>query len=244
MDNKIRINKYLSSCGLGSRRKVEELIENKKIMVNGQIIHNLALTVDPEKDIVKYKNQELKLIEKFYYLILNKPKGYLTSVSDDHNRPIVMDLIPEKYKRAMINPVGRLDKDSEGLLLFTNDGDAAYKLTHPKFKIKKEYIVELDKPLLNEDKIKIEKGVFLYGEKTRPAKIESQLNNKVIKISITEGKKRHIRLTFHKFSYKVKKLKRIAFGPIKLGHLFSGSHRLLRKDEIRKLQQTLKSEII
>jgi pseudouridine synthase len=240
MSKKIRINKYLTLCGLGSRRKVEEYVLNKKIKVNRVIINSLSFIVDVDNDKVEFKNSVLNLIDKKYFLILNKPKGYITSVNDELGRPTVMDLIPDRFKRAMVTPVGRLDMDSEGLLLFTNDGDMAYKLIHPKFGIKKEYIVELNNSLKEEDKVKIEKGVFLYGERTNPAQLEYlEKSKKIIKIILSEGRKRHIRLTFNLFSYKVKKLKRIAFGPIKLRNLYSGSYRLLRDDEVKKLHKTV-----
>ncbi|MBN2401561.1 MAG: rRNA pseudouridine synthase [Spirochaetes bacterium] len=240
MSKKIRINKYLTLCGLGSRRKVEEYIRNNKIKVNGELIKSLSYIVDADNDKLEFNNKTLSCIEKKYFIILNKPKGYITSLKDEHERPTVMDLIPDRFKKAMINPVGRLDKDSEGLLLFTNDGETAYRLTHPKFKIKKEYIVELNDPLKEEDKIKIEKGVFIYGERTNPAMLACiDSSKKIIKMTISEGKKRHIRLTFDIFSYKVKKLKRVAFGPIRLKNLYSGSYRLLREDEIKKLRRAV-----
>lgn len=240
MSKKIRINKYLTLCGLGSRRKVEEYIRNNKIKVNGELIKSLSYIVDADNDKLEFNNKTLSCIEKKYFIILNKPKGYITSQKDEHERPTVMDLIPDRFKKAMINPVGRLDKDSEGLLLFTNDGETAYRLTHPKFKIKKEYIVELNDPLKEEDKIKIEKGVFIYGERTNPARLDCMdSSKKIIKMTISEGKKRHIRLTFDIFSYKVKKLKRVAFGPIRLKNLYSGSYRLLREDEIKKLRRAV-----
>jgi 23S rRNA pseudouridine2605 synthase len=240
MKKKIRINKYLTLCGLGSRRKVEEYVLNNKIKINGKPINSLSFIVNADIDKVEFNNALLNLIDKKYFLILNKPKGYVTSLKDEHERPTVMDLIPDRFKKAMVSPVGRLDMESEGLLLFTNDGDIAYKLTHPKFGIKKEYIVELNNPLKEEDKVKIEKGVYLYGERTNPAELENMDNSKkIIKMIISEGRKRHIRLTFNMFSYKVKKLKRIAFGPIKLRNLYSGSYRLLREDEIKKLHMAV-----
>jgi 23S rRNA pseudouridine2605 synthase len=236
MNNNIRINKYLSLCGLGARRKVEEYILNGEIKINGKIIKLLSVTVDPDKDTVEYNNSIIKVQNKKYFIIINKPKGYVTTVKDEQGRPTVMELIPERFRAAMVSPVGRLDMNSEGLLLLTNEGDIAYKLAHPKFGIKKEYLVEIDKQLLDADRIKIEKGIFLYGEMTRPAKIEI-LNKErnFIKMTISEGKKRHIRMSFDKFSYKVRKLKRISFGPIKLGNLYTGSYRQLKKDEIKKL---------
>ncbi len=242
MNNKLRINKYLSLCGLGARRKVEEYILNRKIKINGKVVESLSDTVDPDRDIVELNNRVLNLINKKYFIILNKPKGYVTSINDEQGRLTVMDLIPEKYKNAAVSPVGRLDMNSEGLLLLTNTGEIAYKLTHPKFGIQKEYIVEIDKPLKDADRLKMEKGIYLYGEKTKPAKIEIlDKAKKIVKMSISEGKKRHIRLTFDRFSYKVKRLKRISFGPLKLDKLISGSYRLLRKDEIKKLYQAVGS---
>jgi 23S rRNA pseudouridine2605 synthase len=241
MSNKVRINKYLTLCGLGSRRKVEEYVLDRKIKINGKPVDSLSCVVDVDNDKVEFNNSVLNIINKKYFLMLNKPRGYITSVSDEQGRPTVMDLIPERFKKAMVSPVGRLDMDSEGLLLFTNDGDAAYRLTHPKYGIKKEYIVELNIPLKEEDRIKMEKGVFLYGEKTNPAVVENTGNTKkTVKMTISEGRKRHIRMTFEMFSYKVKKLKRIAFGPIRLRNLDAGSYRLLKEDEIKKLRIAVK----
>lgn len=238
MSNKIRINKYLSSCGLGSRRKVEEFILDSKIKINGKTVHSLSELVDTDNDIVEYNNRIISAISAKYYLILNKPKGYITTVNDERGRPTVMDLIPGEFKNVKVNPVGRLDMDSEGLLLLTNDGDAAYKLTHPRFQITKEYIVELDVPLKQEDRIKIEKGIILYGMKTNPAKIVIlDRKKKTVKITLTEGKKRHIRITFSKLSYKVRSLKRISYGPIRLANLKAGSCRKLNKIEIEKLKE-------
>ncbi len=159
-------------------------------------------------------------------------------MDDEKGRPTVMDLVPERYKNASVFPVGRLDKDTEGLLLITNDGDFAYYLTHPKFGAAKEYLIELDNPLDEKHKIKIEKGIFLEGKKTNPAKIEfySKYRN-FLKMIISEGKKRQIRLTFKKFSYSVKKLKRISFGPLKLGRLESGSYRILKRNELKILNK-------
>jgi 23S rRNA pseudouridine2605 synthase len=238
MKDRIRINKYLSLCGLGSRRKAEEHIRSGKIRLNGKTVESLSLTIDPDNDIIEFNNRIIYSTDERYFIILNKPEGFITSVKDELGRPTVMDILPERYKRAGINPVGRLDKDSEGLLLLTNDGRVSYRLTHPKFRIKKEYIVELDRPLAPEDKLKIEKGVFLYGERTNPSEIiPMDTERKKLKTILTEGKKRHIRLTFGHFSYKVKSLRRISFGPIRLGRLKPGSFRLLNKHEIEMLEK-------
>ena len=238
-----RINKYLSLCGLGSRRKVEELILGGKILINEKKTTDLSTKIDTKTDVVKYNNKVLNPINKYTYLILNKPVGYVTSMDDEKNRPIVMDLIPEKYRKEGIFPVGRLDKDSEGLLLLTNDGDLANKLNRPEYKIPKEYILELDKPLETKEKKIIEKGLFIHQLmlKTRPAKVEV-LNdtNHLVKVTLKEGKKRQLRFTFQNMGFKVKKLIRISYGPLNLTGLNKGSHRTLKGKEISYLKSLVK----
>ena len=237
----MRINKYLSGCGLGSRRKVEELILDGRVRVNGKVIGDLSCTVDPDNDIVECNRSRI-VLKRYYYLILNKPRGYITSMKDEHGRAIVMDLIHEKYITAGVVPVGRLDKDSEGLLLLTNDGDTAYKLTHPRFDIEKQYVVIIDEPLDDKARRSIVKGVYLYGEKTKPAELYP-LDREGLqwRMHIREGKKRHIRMTFQKFGFKVKRLKRVTFGPISLAGLNSGEFRLLKESEIKTLKKSVQN---
>jgi 23S rRNA pseudouridine2605 synthase len=233
-----RLNKFLALSGLGSRRKVEKLITDGKIRVNGVIIKNLATSVDPDKDIVTIGGKNINAAEKFQYIVLNKPKGYITTLSDDRGRKIVMDLLPEKYIRIGVFPIGRLDKDTEGLLIFTNDGALAERLNRPAYKVTKVYIAELDKELAEKDRLQIEKGIFIHQTKTktRPATVErSETNGKTVKIEIHEGKKRQIRYTFLNAGYKVIKLKRIAYGPIKITGLNRGSVRPLKSSEISAL---------
>jgi pseudouridine synthase len=233
-----RLNKFLALSGLGSRRKVEKLITDGKIKINGIIIKNLATSIDPENDKVTIDGKNINAAEKFQYIILNKPMGYITTLSDDRGRKIVMDLIPEKYKRIGVFPVGRLDKDTEGLLLFTNDGALGEKLNRPLYNVTKIYIAELDRELAEKDRLHIEKGIFIFQTKTktRPAIVErSAANGKTVKIEIHEGKKRQIRYTFLNAGYKVIKLKRIAYGPIKITGLNRGSVRPLKSSEISEL---------
>lgn len=233
-----RLNKFLALSGLGSRRKVEKLITDGKIRINGIIIKNLATMVDTEKDKVTIDGKTISAAEKFQYIILNKPKGYITTLSDDRGRRTVMDLIPEKYKRIGVFPVGRLDKDTEGLLLFTNDGALGERLNRPAFHVTKIYIAELDRELAEKDRLQIEKGIFIHQTKTKtqPSKVErSETNGKTVKIEIHEGKKRQIRYTFLNAGYKVIKLKRIAYGPIKITGLNRGSVRPLRSSETSEL---------
>ena len=154
----IRLNKFLARCGLGSRRKVESLITGGRIAINGRRVIDLVTTVRPE-DRVTIDGKPIARNTHDYYLILNKPRGYLTTVSDEKNRPTVMGLLPERFQRFGVYPVGRLDKDTEGLLLLTNDGDLAYRLTKPRFNIAKTYLVEIDRFLEEDDMKKIRSGV-------------------------------------------------------------------------------------
>jgi 23S rRNA pseudouridine2605 synthase len=233
-----RLNKFLALSGLGSRRKVEQLITDGRIRVNGTIIKNLATSIDTDTDKVTIDGKIINAAEKYQYIILNKPVGYITTLSDDRGRKTVMDLIPEKYKRIGVFPVGRLDKDTEGLLLFTNDGALGERLNRPAYHVTKVYIAELDKELTDKDKMQIEKGIYIHQTKTktRPAKVERfAANGKSVKIEIHEGKKRQIRYTFLNAGYKVVKLKRIAYGPISLSGLNRGTVRPLRKSEVSAL---------
>ncbi len=239
---KVRLNKYLNLCGLGSRRKVEELITGGRITVNNRQVTDMATSIDTETDIVKLDNSIIKTHNKVIYLMLNKPKGYITTMKDEKGRPIVINLIPEKYIKAGVVPVGRLDKDTEGLLLLTNDGDLSYKLTRPDFRVNKEYIVELDKPLEEKDKKRIEKGFFLHQikVKTRPAIITiSDKTGRFVKIIISEGKKRQIRYTFKNLGYKVIKLRRTGYGPLTLSRLNRGDFRELRTSELKLLLKSI-----
>jgi pseudouridine synthase len=176
-------------------------------------------------------------VQNFHYLILNKPKGFITSTNDERNRPTVFDLIPQRFKELGIFPVGRLDKDTEGLLIFTNDGDLAYRLTHPRFKIPKIYEVILDKPLRDDHKHTIEHGIELYGSITLPASIKP-LNDEwtAVAITITEGKKRQVRLMFTMVGYEIVSLTRIQYGPIALGNLQKGKYRILTRQEVEQLK--------
>ncbi len=237
---KVRLNKYLASCGLGSRRKVEEYILSGKIKINNKTSKKLALFIDPEIDLVEYNNKRIKPAVNFHYIILNKPKGYITTLSDELGRPTVMDLIPEKFRKEGIFPVGRLDMDTEGLLLLTNDGTLANRLSHPRYSIDKKYLVEINRPLEEGDLKKITKGIFLpqIGSRTGKAGIEI-INDPGTKILITlrEGKKRQIRYTFIKLGYKIKYLKRIGYASLSVRGIKRGSFRLLKENEIKILKK-------
>ena len=233
----MRINKYLASAGLGSRRKCEEFVLQKRVKVNGKVIDNLAFDI-AENDKVMIDDKLVSVPRSFTYLMMHKPKGYLTTVSDDRERKTVMELLPEEFKHLM--PVGRLDYNSEGLLLFTNDGEMAQKLMRPKNEIVKTYLVKVEGEVSSFDVSEIEKGVTLIdGTKFKKCKVnikEIKERKTKLEIQITEGKNREIRKIFDKFGYNVIFLKRILIGEIKLGGLTRGTCRLLRPAEIRYLK--------
>ena len=200
----MRLQKFLSHAGVSSRRAAEELIKQGKIKVNGQIITQLGTEIDEYKDRVDYNNKFIKLPEKFIYLALNKPVGYICSQNNEQGKTI-FDLIKSKER---LFSVGRLDKDSSGLLLLTNDGEFANEMTHPRYEKEKEYFVVLDRNLTPQDKERIERGIMIDGKKLQPCKIDLGKNNSY-KIIIKEGINRQIRRMLGRFGYDVKKLKRI-----------------------------------
>lgn len=234
----MRLNKFLASAGLGARRKVEELITSGKVEVNDVKIENLATEIDPQKDFVKV-NGKIVSIEKKTYIIFNKPKGILTAVSDDRGRKTVRDLINVDER---IFPVGRLDKNSRGLLILTNDGDLAAKLLHPRFKIPKVYEVRANSTLGEKELAEFRQGIEIEGKKTAPAKIKELsikvgAKQRVYEVVLKEGRKRQIRKMFEALGHKVTDLKRVQFGPIKLTQLKEGQWRKLTKQELISLRK-------
>lgn len=233
----MRINKYLSSAGLASRRKCEEFVMQGRVKVNGEVVSNLAFDVS-ETDKVFVDGERLVLPNKYTYLMMHKPKGFLTTLSDDRERKTVMDLLPKEFK--MLKPIGRLDYNSEGLLLFTNDGDVAQNVMRPAKEVVKTYSVKVEGEVASGDVVEMEKGVeTINGEKFRPCKIkvlEIKDRKTKLEVQITEGKNREIRKIFDKFGYNVIFLKRVAIGTIKLGGLTRGTCRLLKPSEIEYLK--------
>lgn len=233
-NNQVRLQKYIAMNSNYSRRKAEELILLGKISVNGKIIEEMGTRVDPDKDSVEIEGKPIQKNEEKIYLMLNKPAGFVTTRADLNAKKTVMELI--KYKN--VYPVGRLDKDTEGLLLFTNDGDFAYKLTHPKFEHEKEYIVYLKKPFSPANKQLLENGIMIDFKKTAPCKIYNiQTNKNLISLSIVihEGRKRQIRRMFEKIGNPLVFLKRVRVGKIMLGDLPQGEVRFLTADEIKSV---------
>ena len=234
-----RLNKYLALCGLGSRRKVEELIAAGRITVNGAVTARMGTVVGPG-DRVACDGKTVGLREERLYLMMNKPRGYITTTSDEKDRLTVMDLVPEKYRRAGVYPVGRLDRDTEGLLLLTNDGDLAYRLTTPRFHVTKEYRVELDRPLEEDDRNRISRGIYIHqlDLKTRPSRVEcTDETRRHVRMAIAEGKNRQIRYTFTNCGYAVKKLERVGYGGLSLKRLRRGTLRVLTAAEVGDLKK-------
>jgi pseudouridine synthase len=233
----MRLQVFLSRSGVCSRRKALELIKEGYVSVNGKVIVEPSFSVEPEKDRVLFRGKRLRL-KKNVYILLNKPKGVTSTCKDKYAECTVIDLLPHSLRH--LYPVGRLDKDSEGLLLLTNDGELAYRLTHPKFNINKRYTVEIKGSLRIEDKNKLEKGIILEGKKTSLCQIRiiQKLSNKTrLEVTLHEGRKRQIKKMFSLLGYKVIRLKREGEGPIELGALRKGKWRFLKDREIQNLYQ-------
>ncbi len=234
----VRLQKYIADCGIASRRKAEELIEQGKIQVNGEIIRTLGTKVHPGKDEVRYKGKVLIPQEKKVYLMLHKPEEYVTTVKDQFNRPTVLDLLQEIQER--IFPIGRLDYHTSGLLLLTNDGQLANKIMHPRYKIFKTYIATI-KGIPDAGKIeKLRKGIPIEDYITAPASVrllKKQKNQSVLEIQIREGKNRQVRKMCEGIGHPVIHLKRIRIGKISLGDLKKGEYRHLSQEELEYLKK-------
>jgi len=230
---KIRLNKFLSECGISSRRKSEEYIKMGRVSVNGNIITDFSFYVDPANDIVYLDGEKLRPEKKVYFL-LNKPRGFITTTSDEKNRKKVTDLIKTKYK---IFPVGRLDYNTTGVLILTNDGNFSNFLTHPSKKIPRVYHATLDKPLSKEDADKLLKGIYLDGRKSKfeEIKIINYKNKRTMKVTTIEGRNHFVKRMFGQLGYFVKSLERVSFGIFNVEKLPYGSYREITINEIEKV---------
>ncbi len=232
-----RLQKYMAHAGVASRRKSEEIIKQGKVKVNGKIVTEMGVKINPEIDLVEVDG-ELIYKEKKIYLILNKPEGYVTTVFDPRGRKTVMDLLPALKER--VYPTGRLDYDSCGLLLMTNNGELTYKLTHPSFEIDKTYLVKIEGNAVKNELLKLEEGIELEDGMTAPAFIENvkyKSGYTTFRITLHEGRNREIRRMCKKIGYNVIKLMRISFANLKLGNLREGEFRYLSSEEKKGLEK-------
>lgn len=231
-----RLQKYMAECGVASRRKCEEIIISGKVKVNNKTVTELGYKVDSEKDVICVDDKVVRPEEKKIYIALNKPLGYLSTVKDDRGRKTILDLVDVKER---IYPIGRLDYDTSGLILLTNDGDVYNRVIHPRQIIKKTYIAKIQGIPDESEAAVFRNGVDIGGYVTAPAElriIERYDKNCKVEIKIHEGKNRQIRKMCEAINHPVINLQRIAIGKIRLANLKLGEYRYLTKEEIRYLK--------
>lgn len=236
MEDMERLNKYLAHAGVGSRRQCDELIRAGRVRVDGQTVRELGTRVGPDQE-VSVDEQPVRT-ERHVYWLVNKPKGYLCTNHDPAGRPLAINLVPKVSQR--VYTVGRLDEESEGLLLLTNDGDLANRLMHPRYGVDKTYLVQVAGQPTQTDLGKLVKGIFLSEGRVKAKRVKrlrSQGNSTWMQIVLAEGKNREIRRMLARLEHKVLNLRRIAIGPVKLGGLKPGKSRPLHKDELAALRQ-------
>lgn len=242
-DNRIRLQKYLSECGVASRRKSEEMIESGIVKVNGRVA-SIGDKVDPKHDNVTVRGKKVVKQKNNVYIMLNKPRGFITTMSDEMDRKCVAMLV--ENAPARVYPVGRLDRESEGMLLFTNDGEFANALTHPSKHVSKTYRVTVRPPVSEDQLTKIATGIVIDDRKTAPADVRVVLqeeNRVVLEIVLYEGRNRQIRKMCEEIGLEVARLRRIAVGSVKLGMLKQGDWRELSEEEVRKLKLAAGMEV-
>jgi 23S rRNA pseudouridine2605 synthase len=232
----MRLNRYLAECGIASRRKSEELIKEGRVSVNKNIVRELSIVIDPDSDIIALDGEKIKVQKKVYFL-LNKPKSIITSTADEKGRPTVINLINTNQK---IFPVGRLDFNTTGVLILTNDGEFSNFVTHPRNKVPREYKVVLDKELSEESKLKLLKGIMVDGRQSRFEEISfpgKSVKTKVI-VTTVEGRNHFVKNMFSALGYFVKQLERTSFGFLNVKGIPAGSYRILSYPEIKKIYDT------
>jgi 23S rRNA pseudouridine2605 synthase len=235
-----RLQKVLAAAGVASRRKSEELISSGKVSVDGRVVTELGTKIDPDKQTVAVNGVNVQLSPKKYYILLNKPKGYTSTRSDPHARHLVTELIKEVP--VPLHPVGRLDVDTEGLLILTNDGEFTYTLTHPKHAVPKTYVATVFGIVTFSTVRQLEQGIELEDGKTFPAKArlvrtDPPLKTSVVELTITEGRKRQVRRMFQAVGHRVVSLVRVKIDGIELGRLNPGTWRNLTEQEVERLKK-------
>ncbi len=234
----MRLNKFLATCGLASRRKCEEIISAGRVSVNGKVVENLGVSVDEKKDVVCVDGKQVALAKAFVYLKLNKPKGYACTASDERGRKTIFDLVQSDVR--LFN-VGRLDYDTEGLIFLTNDGDFANLVTHPRFQCEKEYQVTVEGELKESELAVLRKGVVENGVRMPEAKVKFLgFDGKFTKLSVVidEGQNHQVRRMFDAIGKCIKLLKRVRIGQVSLGGLYRGKTKPMTKDEIDYFKDT------
>jgi len=235
----VRLNKYLAQAGAASRRRADVLISQGRVAVNGAVVEDLGTKIDSGRDRVTVDGKPVRMRRpEPVYLMLNKPPGYLVTLDDPFGRRAVRDLIAGLPPGVF--PVGRLDKESEGLLLLTNDGEMAYRLTHPRFEVVKRYIVRIRGEMTPADAARLGRGVSIEGGKTSPARVtvfERSPKTSILQVEIHEGRKREVRRMLTALGHDVLELKRVSFAGLSLSHLPAGRWRFLTAREIERLRR-------
>jgi 23S rRNA pseudouridine2605 synthase len=234
------MQKILAKAGIASRREAERMMIEGRVMVNGKIIDTLGFKANPSKDHIKVDGKKLTRFEPKVTLLLNKPRGYLSTVKDPEGRPTVMDLL--KKVKWRIYPVGRLDFDAEGLLLLTNDGDLTHLLSHPRFSIPRTYLVKVGGVPDEKKLARLKRGVMLEDGKGRVVSsyiLRQGEKNSWVRVVVTEGRNRLVKRMFSAIGHPVLKLKRVEFGPIQLGNLLIGQFRYLNSEEVEGLKKLI-----
>ncbi|MBI5558247.1 MAG: rRNA pseudouridine synthase [Deltaproteobacteria bacterium] len=231
-----RLQKILARSGAGSRRTAEQYIKDGRVSIDGAVVTDMGIKVDPAVHEICLNGRSIRLSEEKIHILLNKPAGYVTTLSDPQGRPIVTSLLKGIAQR--VYPVGRLDLDTEGALLLTNDGDMAQRILHPSFEIKKTYVAKVTGVPSREKLDQLAKGIVLEGRRTSPAQLmvlQQTPRFTIIQIIIHEGRKRQVRKMFAAIGHRVLALKRVAYGNLQLDNLPSGKFRILSKQDLEKI---------
>lgn len=235
MVKQMRLNKFLSNSGVASRRKCDDIILEGKVQVNGKVVRELGTIINEKKDKIMVEGKAIKLPSSFVYIKLNKPKGYACTANDEKGRKTIYDLIDTQER---LFSIGRLDYDTEGLIILTNDGDFANKVAHPRYEMEKEYRVTAEGKIKESELAVMRKGVVVDGERMPSAKVEwLSFENGFTKLSvvINEGQNRQVRRMFEAIGHAIKLLKRVRIGTVKLGGLSRGEYKDLTQDELNSL---------